>query len=145
MLSFHISPLWRWRHRRPQRAFLLCTQGGEVGEGRGYMTDRRLRPLHHPLCPHQNQSGGRAGPFLGDRWWQPDTGGWRSTFPYRGALIKPGQEGRSPPQCRALTCSQVQTELASGHHRNCHYEFRWRTRGCLAFYYCGWSHEPLQQ
>lgn len=50
-----------------------------------------------------------------------------------------------PPQCHALSRSQIQTELASGHHRNCYYKFRWCTRGCLIFYYCGWSHEPLQQ
>ena len=100
---------------------------------------------HTPSPPTPEPKWGRAGPFPGYQQQESEAGGWRSTFPYRAALTKPGQAGRSPPPLRALACSQIQTELASGHHRNCHYKFRWCTRGCLIFYYCGWSHEPLQQ
>lgn len=119
----------------------------EKQEGGGkWLRDRRPGPFHQPPCSHSNQTGkGQVLSFETNHESQIQEAD-EGPFSKLKTCSDQNRTGREePPQCQALTCSQIQTELASGHHRNCYYKFRWYTRGCLIFYYCGWSREPFQQ
>lgn len=129
----------------PQGLCVLHTRwGGRRKEGQADRQEETT-PLHQP--PPTRRPQWERGPVLFS-----ETNSDSQTQQPEEAL-SPGERGRDhnrtgreePPRCHALTRSQIQTELASGHRRNCYYKFRWCTRGCLIFYYCGWSREPLQQ